>query len=151
MITLAILLLTAGLLLLAAGAAVFFFTDCRKVFRDLRTTKKISQRSEIDTAAQEAYYSNLLAYSNDAPKEKSPAKKRFQRSIPRRAVDDTAVLVGEAGRQEPKRVPVFEENRSIPLENGRTEPLCACGTEPLAEKKNTVDPAETFPDRTALL
>lgn len=120
--TIAILLLIAGLLLLGAAAAVFFLTDCRQVFRDLRTTKRFSAASEIDAAAREIYSSNILAYNNDAPPVKLPAKKRFQKSIPRRAVDDTAVLAGAAGAS-PKKEPAFKESRSIPAESSGTEPL----------------------------
>lgn len=167
--TIAVLLLLTGLLLFAAGTAVFFFTDCRKVFQDLRTTRKFGARSEIDTAAQEAYYNNLLAYNNDAPPVKLPAKKRFQMNIPRRAADDTALLAGNISRKDPQKPPAFEESRGIPLESGgtkpltilqdvrspgpddATEPLRAAGTEPLEAASGNNDLTEALQSRTAPL
>lgn len=164
--TIAILLFILGIALIAVGVAIFFLTDCREVYRELRTTKRVQKDSGIDTAAQEIYYSRAIAYNNDEPPEQKSVKKLFRKNTPHVAVDDTAVLAAAAEAQKSQvvkqRMPAFEENKvaraaeSQPGRIDRTKPLVfqPSGTAPLTDEKITAfhqkKIAETAPLRESI-
>lgn len=141
--TIAIILLIAGVLLLAAGIIIFFFTDCRKVFRDLTATRKM-QAGGLDAAAQEIYYAGAMNYSSDdnapvpdvsvrpspaetaakqgAPERQvKPVKKMFKRNTPHEAVDDTALLAAAKQEAAAKAEPAFTKSEAKEVSEKRLE------------------------------
>jgi len=111
--TIGIILLIAGFLAIIAGTIIFFVTDCREAFLDLRTTNTIMPQEEELPAISDIYYDSY-AHKEEKPKEKP----RF-------------VMENEADHN---HVPISSK------ESFETSPLATASEEPLEEVSKETSP-----------
>ena len=90
---LSICIFLLGVLFVVGALIVFFKNDCRKIFKELRTTKKINLKEDTEDKLLDIYYKKKelpIAYNNDLNRKMGEIKRKGSYRL---AEDDTAYLV----------------------------------------------------------